>query len=572
MGNNIVSQWLKYAASSLSRCITRFPLAFAFIVLLTIWCIILNHGNEPGDERLCIILSYYLPVGIPLSLMLQLWSEEVASRAKRMATHAIGQSILLADALLLYLLDNISTTIIIAHAAVVTAVVVAIFIIPFLKWNNDMPCWNFAMRSAVAYIKAALVGLLFTFGIILLIVSIQQLFDLPFGDRLYADIMIVCNIGLTLLLFIGMMPAGDAKHDRLPHTNNFLNILVRYVFIPLTAAYILVLYAYAARILVTWQLPNGYVSWLVAASMAGCIIIEAGLYPFRQFPAKKKADEFIARWLPMFILPLLVLMTIGIARRFNDYGITVTRLYLAAFNAWCYAVCIILFITRARRISWIPASFAAVFLFTSVLPWLNFSNITRTALCNEIETAMEQTCTDTPPLSEEQYANWINNIMPYSEGQNINDKLMYLQNMYGNNSYDHLVADSVKFYIYESFDTVYTEGDYYGFYTTLENGIDIPDGATHITEVDVYDYSNVSFLKDEAIPIALNNSDTVYIDFATLRQLNTKESYGEPYTGLPQNSNSFKFILTSISATVGDSICISQIKGYLFQLNNNNDK
>ena len=70
----------------------------------------------------------------------------------------------------------------------------------------------------------------------------------------------------------------------------------------------------------------------------------------------------------------------------------------------------------------------------------------------------------------------------------------------------------------------------------------------------------------------MNNSDTVYIDFATLRQLNTKESYGEPYTGLPQNSNSFKFILTSISATVGDSICISQIKGYLFQLNNNNDK
>ena len=36
-----------------------------------------------------------------------------------------------------------------------------------------------------------------------------------------------------------------------------------------------------------------------------------------------RSDNWIARWMPVLILPLLLLMTIGIVRRFNDYGITV---------------------------------------------------------------------------------------------------------------------------------------------------------------------------------------------------------------------------------------------------------
>ena len=79
--------------------------------------------------------------------------------------------------------------------------------------------------------------------------------------------------------------------------------------------------------------------------------------------------------LPIAILPLLVLMTIGIARRFNDYGITLNRLYLLTLNIWFYIVCIGLFVLRARRIQWIAVSFAGIFLLTSVLP-VNYARLT----------------------------------------------------------------------------------------------------------------------------------------------------------------------------------------------------
>ena len=46
-----------------------------------------------------------------------------------------------------------------------------------------------------------------------------------------------------------------------------------------TAGYLTVLYMYAARILVSWELPTGWVSWLIVALMTVCIAIQFGLYP-----------------------------------------------------------------------------------------------------------------------------------------------------------------------------------------------------------------------------------------------------------------------------------------------------
>ena len=575
MASNIITRWIDDVVASLRKCGSRFPTAVFFIVALTAWCMFLNHENGLDDDQLINALTYYLSVGIPLSMMLQLWSEEMTCRIRRIATHVIGQLLLLADAIYLYMAANISLATGIAHAAIIAAIVVAIFLIPFFKWKDDVPCWNFAMRSAISCIKATVTGMLLNGGIELLIMSIGILFDIDISTEIYLDVTIICNICLTCVLFIGMLPSGTHKHDSLPHTNGFLNTLVRYVFIPLTAAYMLVLYAYAIRIVFMWELPNGWVSWLVTALMASCIIIETGLYPFRQFPVKKKADELIARWLPMFIMPLLVLMTIGIIRRFNDYGITVMRLYLITFNLWCYAVCITLFLTRARRISWIPASFAAIFLLTSIIPKFNFADITLDTLRRDIVTTMEQTCTDTPPLSEDQYSNWINNTLTHDEGQRINDKLIYLYDMYDERDYNHLVSDSIYFYSYKTYetDTIETDSEgYYGFYATLRDGLDIPNGATRITEVQLFGYGETQlvFHKNEQLSVGLNDKDTIYIDFSTLEELNDNDE-NAPYTCLQQNNDEFKFVLTSITGHVwsdNDSVNIAEIDGYLFQLNN----
>lgn len=194
-----------------------------------------------------------------------------------------------------------------------------------------------------------------------------------------------CNSLQRLSIYVpvlGLLPQKQEKHNTRPLQHSFLNGVIHYLFLPLTGGYLIVLYIYALRILINWELPIGWVSWLVITLMTGCIVIEFGLYPSRM-AQQKRTDNLIARWLPLFVLPLLFLMTIGIIRRFNDYGVTINRLYLITLNIWCYFVCITLIIIKAKRISWIPISFSLVFLLTSVLP-VNYASITRQIIQKEV--------------------------------------------------------------------------------------------------------------------------------------------------------------------------------------------
>jgi len=147
---------------------------------------------------------------------------------------------------------------------------------------------------------------------------------------------------------------------------------------PLLGAYLLVLYVYAAKILFTWNLPQGWVSILVTVSMGGMLLVTVLLYP-TQFREGGSFDKKALRLLPAIMLPLLVLMSVAIGKRVSDYGITAPRLYVILFNLWCYIVCIVLMISRFRRFWWILASFAVLFLLSSVGPW-NFSEVSERSL------------------------------------------------------------------------------------------------------------------------------------------------------------------------------------------------
>ena len=104
----------------------------------------------------------------------------------------------------------------------------------------------------------------------------EQLFGASIDAKCYLCTGVVCCVTLPLLMFLGLLPQGEEKHDRLPRSNAFLNGIIRYLFLPLAGGYLLVLYVYAARILIRWELPNGWVSWLVVALMGLCTGISLG--------------------------------------------------------------------------------------------------------------------------------------------------------------------------------------------------------------------------------------------------------------------------------------------------------
>ena len=324
-------------------------------------------------------------------------------------------------------------------------------------------------------------------GCSLLLVSFNFLFQIDFSAKWYLVIGVLTGLLLSSWLLLGRIPHGEKKHDRTPINSGFLNAVMRFLFLPLVGLYTIVLYIYAIQILVKWELPNGWVSWLVVASMVGLIIIEFGLYPVRK-AQEKKPDYLIARYLPVIILPLLLLMTAGIIRRFSDYGITIHRLYLITLNLWFYFVCIMLFLTKARRINWITISFALMFLLTSAFP-INYFSITRWVM----ESQMKQTLFSTDmmqhkklPLTERQYEHLLH-VLTKEEAIQLNDRMKYIRQYYGSGYTEAYVKDTNYISFYYDFLEPHahsTAATQFYIGNGCENyAIDIPEGYNRMVRV-----------------------------------------------------------------------------------------
>lgn len=577
------------ATEAFQNCLKRFPVAVTFIFAFTAYLIYLTSTGWKGEDRLLFITGYYLSVGILLSLTLHLWSEEVKSRLWKTTIQLAAHALLIADTFLLYHYLTTESSWIeigIAHAAAILAVGFSTFFLSFLREKNDIASWNFALNTVSAYIVTQVIGLILCAGISLLLFSLHQLFDIHISGKCYAYIYYLCNVLLGLMLFLGLLPQGDDKHNRKPHSSKFLNGILHYLFLPLTAGYLIVLYIYATRILISWELPIGWVSWLIVALMTVCIAIQFGLYPTR-FKENKRFDNWIARWMPVLILPLLLLMTIGIIRRFNDYGVTINRLYLATLNGWFYIVCIGLFVIKARRINWIPISFAVIFLLTSALP-VNYAGITKNTILNEIKAEMQRSCQAEVPLSLEQYKEWIYSL-PEKQAVQINSKFKYLSNWFGTESVTHLIEKNVTHNLYSvaadiETDTVAVDTDNdrvsYSGEIDIQTIINIPEGYTRFIAIPDGSISSHRFtvsrqsLESGILPVSLDTrtgklNDSVYIELNTLEMLEKNSKHGHiPPTSFRCNSPRNLFILTAFDIHYekdSDEDARMSIKGYLFK-------
>lgn len=603
-----LSSFFQTLGGAFRTCLTRFPVAVAFVLALTAFLVFLvaTEGSKVED-RLLIVLGYYLSVGFVLSLSLHLWGEEVKRRATVFIVHGAAQLLLAADALFLYqhIADSGVIGIGIAHFAGVLAVGLSVFFLSFFRERNDIPAWYFSLNTVGTLIMTYIIGNVLQLGIDLLVLSLNQLFGVNVDTKCYFYIAILCCLTLPLLMFLGLLPRGREKHNARIRISSFLNGIIRYLFLPLAGCYLFVLYVYAIRILFRWELPDGWVSWLVVTLMAISIGIVFGLYPTRikeeeeneayshddetllqdchseardektrqaQSKRKNRMAIQIMHGLPMLVLPLLLLMTVGIVRRFLDYGITINRLYLATLNLWFYAVCIGLIVGKARRISWIPISFSIVFLLTSVLP-VNYASITQSILHEKVKQALTEGSQYDLPLSEQQYESWVKSVSK-EEAKLVTGRLQYLQDWYGAESITDLVAEDIVFdhIITEETDRIAMPD--ISYQQSVNATVEIPQGYKYCTMIKTNGtLYNQSADHDRQCVVSLEAmGDTVCIPLDSIRTYETAEKPSAPMLRTTKGNwlmlTSFTYYLSSDTSNTNnlpktDSYYFA-LEGYLY--------
>ena len=448
---SILKEKIKGLADTVWSGIQRFPLTVAFAIALTVCMMILDWKGYHGiSKEWKFFMIWYPATGIALSLSLSLWLEEHRGRwGYRLASALIHIAWIGVSVLLMRNYDMLGyapyTYVVVALIAALT---LSLLVLSFFSDRTDVAFWNFSLHCIGAVCIALIVSGIVCGGLELLVVGIEKLFGVFISSHCYSNIAIVCFCLLAPILLIQAVPGGAQKHDAQPmEMSRLIENAVTRLFMPIAAAYLVTLYCYAAKILFTWQLPDGWVSWLVTASMAAMVILFTMVYPYIEKASQsasgwnRMAVRFITRRMPILMLPLLLLMSIGIARRISDYGITILRLYLVAFNIWCYAVCIVLIIKRNAGILWIPVSFILAFALLTLLP-VNVSTCVRKNLTNKVTAILQDNGWDGKAMGDDEYGIFLNTL-DSSVSHQLDSRIDYLKRQFSRQSVKDIIDTGV---------------------------------------------------------------------------------------------------------------------------------
>lgn len=245
-------------------------------------------------------------------------------------------------------------------------------------------------------------------GFILLYFPLSLMTDLQFPFLLVRLICLILPFLVFALSFMRQESLGrrllkiTLREIRFNKLHKALMILFSYAM--------LVMYLYIVIIITSFELPRGYISFICCSLTAFgllCYMLADKVTPTRGSNVWLKIHARI----PWLLLPLQLLVTVAIARRINDYGVTILRCYIVLINLWSYAICLYLILRKEKSLRWIPVSFLAmVFVFTSTP--LSCSNYVLWQLRTDIRSVIN------------------NQKSPFYRGIQ-EDKIQYLHKVYG---------------------------------------------------------------------------------------------------------------------------------------------
>lgn len=405
---------------------TRFPVTVVFILLTTLWTVFyINNYDEVRNsmsENVVAALWYFCCMGLPLTLAVGLWCEYFGRDVR--VPMAVAVSLLLADAIYIMVCGSeLSTFWTIGRLAIATSLIVGVIFVP----TRESWAWNFSNAQVGAILLATLFSCGFSIAVSIIFGTISMLFGIDDFSDTYLSILAIADGTIPSILFLHLIPR---KQDVLMHEHTFTASkfqcgTAKYFFLMLTVVYMCILYVYGLKILFTWELPRGVVSWSVTGLTVAMLLTMFLLEGVRRTHPEDRMTARALRLLPVAMVPLFVLMSVGVLYRIGEYGLTASRLYVLTFNVWCYLVAAYLILAKVRRYNLVAISFAVIFLITSIFPYFNYTSLTDSIMQRELKEALVKVGFTEFPVGEKEFVE-VYKGLPKRQRIDIESKVKYL--------------------------------------------------------------------------------------------------------------------------------------------------
>lgn len=322
----------------LKETFKRFPFVYLFIILSTFFTLLNIHDihyAKKAFEYEILTLLYFLVIAFT---SLRLFYENVKLEKKFRLILSILTILTLSISVFYFHASSIFLSL-----GLISTLVFAGFV--FNDHSNEDFIY-FALKGIYSILFAFVSCVLLAIGINIIVASIQYLFEFEFYSKIYTDNLIII---FSLLFPIFVLSNIEKSFTNFEHKINFDRIIVfvlNYIFTPLIFIFTLILYAYFLKIIITFTLPKGNLSWMILSFLLTSLLIKLLSVLIKDKQAKA-LKIFERNFYSVIITPLLFLyLAIGI--RVYEYGFTQARYAVFFFAIWFTFITMYYFIRKSN--------------------------------------------------------------------------------------------------------------------------------------------------------------------------------------------------------------------------------
>lgn len=348
--------------------ILRYPMVLTAALIAAISAVVAIEIDHQDNQFLVTKLAFAGCLGISLMFGTKMLSQRIG---KGFLLEILGAAFLVW--FYFYLPDSEKQFTEVNGFVIFALVILSHLFVSFSGFLNKKPELNFWQFNKNLFINIFLTGVftgVLVLGVVLAILAVDKLFDFNFNNNLYPKTILFLAILGSTFIFLIFNDKGIFQLEKDGSYPQILKFFTQFVLIPLLLIYVTILYFYAGKILLHWELPRGWVSYLILIYSVVGILALLLVHPLKEESAKSWVKIF-SKIFYYTLIPLLVLLFVAIFTRILEYGYTEPRYFVLLLAIWLTTVVFYSIFYKKATIKFVPISLFVFGVFALIFPYVN---------------------------------------------------------------------------------------------------------------------------------------------------------------------------------------------------------